>query len=135
MCHHSCNQARTVTDHSKVIPAFTWTHCADHYSLTMPSIQFIKGYKIDRKKIAEGLGSDLNAFVDTGIIQAIEFLPRESYKFIGCGTEGNNRPVVIVLDYDYDEETLRRRPLAKVDPTILWIQPILEGPDVWVRAV
>jgi hypothetical protein len=66
-----------------------------------------------------------------------EHLNRDGFKFIACGDPPGHeitRPLVIVIDDDNDEETLRQRPLGDIHPSILRVKEILEGPDVWERS-
>ena len=69
----------------------------------------------------------LGSFVDERCKKFILFLyPLPGHKI--------TRPLVIVLDDDNDEETLRQRPLGDIHPSILRAEEILEGPHVWKRA-
>lgn len=94
--------------------------------------RFIKGFKISRQKMATIVDPSR---VDAAITIVIEhFLDRDGFKDLACGDGPNqNLSLVIVLDEDDDEETLRQRSLGDIHPSILKVKEILEGPDVWER--
>ena len=93
---------------------------------------YIKGYEIDRAKVAESFGKDR---VNEAVIAIVEFLDRRSYICVDTGYMPNDGsyPLVIVLDMDSDEEKLKKRPLREVDPTFEWMRSVLNGPSVWKK--
>src|SRR5882757_6293775 len=99
--------------------------------------RYIKGFEISRSKLADLLGASK---VDTAIRHIIKEdlqVDRDCFKYLACGTRPDHevtRPLVIVLDDDDDLEALKQRPLGDVDPSILRMLVILEGPDVWERS-
>jgi hypothetical protein len=97
--------------------------------------RFIKGFEISRSKLADVFGASKVDFAIRHILD--EDLDRDGFKYMACGTRPDHEvtmPLVIVLDDDDDLEALKQRPLGDVDPSILRIQVILEGPDVWERS-
>jgi hypothetical protein len=101
----------------------------------MMPCRFIKGFEISRSKLADMVGSKK---VDAAIQFVIQDnLDRDGFKYLACGTRPDlevTRPLVIVLDDDNNLEALKDRPLGDIDPSILRVRDILEGPDVWERS-
>lgn len=96
--------------------------------------QFIKGYEISWDKVA----AIVKPFkVDAAIDVVIEqFLDCDGFMYIACGLRAGHeitRPLVIVLDEDYDEEKLKKRPLGELHSSVKWVKDVLDGPDVWER--
>lgn len=95
---------------------------------------FIKGFEICRDKVAAVVKPSK---VDVAIEVIIEeCLDREGFKYMACGRREGHEiswPLVIVLDDDYDEETLKQRPLGEIHSSVLWVMGVLEGPHVWER--
>jgi hypothetical protein len=97
--------------------------------------QFIKGFEISRSKLADVFGESKVDYAIRHILD--EDLDRDGFMYMACGTRPDHKvtqPLVIVLDDDDDLEALKQRPLGDVDPSILRIQIVLEGPDVWERS-
>ena len=98
--------------------------------------RYIKGFEISRSKLADMVGIDNVDHVIKFILY--ENLDRDHFKYIACGDRPGHeitRPMVIVLDHDNDLEALKARPLGDVNQSILRMESVLEGPDVWERAV
>jgi len=97
--------------------------------------RYIKGFEISRSKVADIVGIEKVDNIMQFIIR--ENLDWDHFKYLACGTRTDHkvtRPLVIVLDEDNDLEALKARPLGDVDPSILRMQSVLEGPDVWERS-
>ena len=79
---------------------------------------FIKGFEISRPKVATIVDASR---VDVAISIVIkEHLDREGFKYLACGNRPGHkitRPLVIVLDDDYDKEALKQRPLGDTHPS------------------
>lgn len=108
---------------------------ADNLQLAMMPCRFIKGFEISRSKLADMVGSEQVDAAIQFIVQ--DNLDRDGFKYLACGTRPEHevtRPLVIVLDDDDNLEVLKGRSLGDVDLSILRVQDILEGPDVWERS-
>lgn len=108
------------------------------------SKQYVKGFKLDRQKIAKvaGVGNPSDPEVDEYIRVIISGLNRGGYKFIGTVHEhtppgqqadgSTHLAVAIVLELGYDAEELRKKELKPIEESIAFAQPhVLDGPDVW----
>jgi hypothetical protein len=99
--------------------------------------RFIKGFEISRSKLADLFGASK---VDNAIRHILDEdleANRDCFKYLACGSRPDHEvtmPLVIVLDDDDDLEALKRRPLGDIDPSILRMLVVLEGPDVWERS-
>jgi len=101
---------------------------------------YVKGFKIDRRKIANLLEvtSETDPLVEAGIHVVVERLNRDAYLKIVTGYEGRdpdgnrNVEMIIALEFDKDEERLRKKELGTIDESISIALPhTLVGPDVW----
>jgi hypothetical protein len=95
---------------------------------------YIKGFEISRDKLAAVIEPSKIEVAIEAVIE--ECLDREGFKYMACGLrEGPEASwaLVVVLDDDYDEETLRQRPLGELHSSVLWVMDVLEGPKVWER--
>lgn len=104
---------------------------------------YVKGYKIDRKKVASMIKVDpADREVDEYIRVIVYMFPRTAYKYIASAKEPNipidqkdgHRALVIVLEMGDDENALKEMDIA-IDATIEWAKPhVLFGPEVWETA-
>jgi len=98
-------------------------------------VQYIKGFEINRDKVATIVPCDK---VDVAITIILEqCLDRADFKYIACGYREGHKvtwPLVIVLDDGFDEQALRKRPLGKIHQSVQWVMDVLDGPDVWERS-
>jgi hypothetical protein len=98
-------------------------------------VQYIKGFEINRDKVATIVPC---AKVDVAINIIIEqYLDRAGFKYIACGLREGHRvnwPLVIVLDDGFDEQALRESPLGEIHWSVQWVMDVLDGPDVWERS-
>lgn len=101
---------------------------------------YVKGYKIDRLKIANMLEArdEEDPLVDAGIRVIVERLNRSAYKNIATGYEPpsadgeRHLALIIAMEYGNSEEKLREEELGDVDESIRVALPhVLWGPDVW----
>ena len=96
--------------------------------------QYIKGFAISRPKIAEFFEIEPHSPMEESIIhETIRWLDRDAFMFVGCGIKDGTRRLVIVLDVDYDEDVLKRRPSKPLSPSLNAVLPVLDGPDIWER--
>ncbi|KAF8802227.1 hypothetical protein BYT27DRAFT_7197315 [Phlegmacium glaucopus] len=102
---------------------------------------YVKGYKIDRQKVASMVEVDCHdPEVDEYIRVIVHQLPRSAYKYITAAKEHNppadpmedgHLALIIVLEAGQDEKTLREKEIV-VDESIEWAKPhVLVGPDIW----
>lgn len=101
---------------------------------------FVKGYKIDRGKVAEMFNFDrLNPEVDELIRTIVHELSRDAYKYIATakehtippGQEDGHIALIIVLEVDDNEKALREKEIF-VHESIEEAKPhVLVGPDIW----
>ncbi|EKM77754.1 hypothetical protein AGABI1DRAFT_101482 [Agaricus bisporus var. burnettii JB137-S8] len=97
--------------------------------------RYIKGSEISHSKLADLVGAERVYEFLTWILE--ENLDYERFKYMACGSLPNHkvtRPLVIVLDDDNDLEALKIRPLGEIHPSILRLQIVLDGPEVWERS-
>jgi hypothetical protein len=101
---------------------------------------YVKGFKIDRQKIANLLEvtSTTDPLVEGGIRVVVGRLNRDAYIKIVTGYEPpgpdgkRHLALVIALEIDDDEERLRKMELGTIDESIQVALPhTLVGPDVW----
>lgn len=104
---------------------------------------FVKGYKIDRGKVAEMIEHDrLDPEVDDTIRIIVHRLSRDAYKYIAtakehdipAGQEDGHLALIIVLAVDEDKEALKEKEIH-VHESIEEAKPhVLVGPDIWEMA-
>jgi hypothetical protein len=100
---------------------------------------YVKGFKIDRQKVADMIGAPRgDPVVDAGIRVVVEQLNRSAYIDIVAGYEPpspdgqRHLALVIALEVDNDEERLKKKELGAIDESIRAALPhSLVGPDVW----
>jgi hypothetical protein len=101
---------------------------------------YVKGFKLDRAKIAAGFGlkSRNDPEVDAYIPIIKNRLNRSGYKYVALvwehevdRTADGKLGMVFVLDGGYDAEELKRKELGEIDWSLTWARPVLVGPDVW----
>ena len=105
---------------------------------------FVKGYKIDRGKVAETfeVADRLDPEVDELICTIVHELFRGAYKYIATakerailpGQEDGHIALIIVLEVDDNEMVLREKEID-VHESIRKAEPhVLVGPDIWELA-
>ena len=98
--------------------------------------RYIKGFEISRSKLAEKVGiENVDSMIEFILYENLDW---DHFKYLACGNRPDHeitRPMVIVLDDDNDLEALKARPLGEVNQSILRMKSVLDGPDVWERAV
>jgi len=100
---------------------------------------FVKGFGISQSKLVGMIGCDpiapqVNAAVDS-ILARVD---RDVYHFAVGYISGriDDGMVIIVLDEDEDKEKLRKSlPTTQLDASLEWLKRVLEGPDVWEKAL
>ena len=101
---------------------------------------YVKGFKIDRGKVAKIVGAKnrLDRLVGFGIRGVVEQLNRSAYLSIEVGREppgpdGERRSALIVaLEIGEDKDELKKKDLGEIEESIRRALPhVLEGPDVW----
>jgi hypothetical protein len=115
----------------------TWMQPTNIYQTMLPK-QYIKGFAINRQKIADFFTIEPNSPLEgSAIHETIRWLERDrdGFMFIACGIKPDqpHRMLVIVLDEDYDEDALRGRPTKPFSPSLTAVFPVVDGPDVWER--
>ena len=71
--------------------------------------------------------------VERSVQGTIGWLDRDEFMSIACGIKDGTRQLVIVLDVDEDEDTLKKRPSKPLDPSPNDALPVPDCPDIWVR--
>jgi hypothetical protein len=97
--------------------------------------RYIKGFEIDREQLIEEFGREKLSLCIKVILE--ENVDGDGFKYVACGHRPNH-PVtptsfVIVLDHDNDLEALKKRPLGEIHPSLIRVESVLLGPDVWER--
>jgi hypothetical protein len=103
---------------------------------------YVKGFKIDREKIAQVLGAGhiYDPLVEAGIAELVEGLNRKGYLRIltaynseSPGSDGFRHLVLIIaLQISENKDELKAKPLGKIDKTISDAHPhLLVEPDIW----
>jgi hypothetical protein len=102
---------------------------------------YVKGYKIDKKKVAEIVEAkdEQDPLIDSGTYTVVRRLNRHAYLSVENGiepptTDGKLRlSIVIALEIGENEDELKRKPLGDIDESIAeaHAHDVLVGPDVW----
>jgi hypothetical protein len=100
---------------------------------------YVKGFKIDRQKVADMVEAPRgDPVVDAGIRVVVEQLNRSTYINIVAGYEPpspdgqHHLALIIALEIDHDEERLKQKELGTIDESIRAALPFyLVRPDVW----
>ncbi len=77
---------------------------------------FIKGYKVDREKLAKRFGHREADPENTRFLPIARLFPRESYKYIAAGEEPDEHiSLVVVLEDGPDKSSLENSPMPDFD--------------------
>jgi hypothetical protein len=98
---------------------------------------FVKGYEFDEVKI--GTAFDFDGLKDPTKAQRIidrisEQLSNDAFLGLAVAYKhgSTDRAVsILVLDDDFDEPSLKDRPLKPLHPDVLRYMEVFTGPDVW----
>ena len=88
----------------------------DFRSMSAMSGLFIKGYKVDREKLAKCYAHREDDPENTRFLPIVALFPRESYKYIETGEEPDGHiSFVVVLEDEFDKSSLEKMPMPDFD--------------------